>query len=128
MTYFLGFLQKLSDFHAGLLLDMDNSWFVHVQTNVRALDVAQTEVFAQLMRMDYANMYLFALSGAQRSDILDKILTYYRLHLPDFGEVKSFEVLRQLFAWNLHNPQKNVTFASSFGLVVQWIEYEFPKL
>ena len=98
MTYFLGFFPNLSDFHAGVLFDMENSSFVDVQTNVHTLDVAQTEVFAQLMRMDYANMYLFALSGAQRSDILDKILTYYRLHLPDFGEVKSFEVLRQLFA------------------------------
>lgn len=98
MTYFLGFFPNLSDFHADVLFDMENSSFVDVQTNVHTLDVAQTEVFAQLMRMDYANMYLFALSGAQRSDILDKILTYYRLHLPDFGEVKSFEVLRQLFA------------------------------
>ena len=98
MTYFLGYFPNLSDFHAGVLFDMENSSFVDVQTNVHTLDVAQTEVFAQLMRMDYANMYLFALSGAQRSDILDKILTYYRLHLPDFGEVKSFEVLRQLFA------------------------------
>ncbi len=98
MTYFLGFFPNLSDFHAGVLFDMENSSFVDVQTNVHTLDVAQTEVFAQLMRMDYANMYLFALSGAQRSDILDKILTYYRLHLPDFGEVKSFEVLPHLFA------------------------------
>lgn len=97
MTYFLGFFPNLSDFHADVLFDMENSSFVDVQTNVHTLDVAQTEVFAQLMRMDYANMYLFALSGAQRSDILDKILTYYRLHLPDFGEVKSFAVLRQLF-------------------------------
>ncbi len=97
-TYFLGFFPNLSDFHAGVCFDMGNSRFVDNAVNINTLNVEQTEVFAQLMRMDYENMHVFAMSGAQRSEILEKILTYYRLHLPAFGEVKSFEVLKQLFS------------------------------
>lgn len=50
------------------------------------------------MRMDYDNMQIFSLSRNQRNTILEHILTYYRLHLPEFGTVKSLDILQQLFA------------------------------
>jgi DNA repair protein RecO (recombination protein O) len=51
-----------------------------------------------LMRMDYASMHLFLLSRSQRSRILELLLTYYRIHLPDFPELRSTEVLHELFS------------------------------
>ena len=58
---------------------------------------AEAARIARLMRMDYATMRLFRLSREERARCLDVILTYYRLHLPDFPELKSVEVLRELF-------------------------------
>ena len=50
-----------------------------------------------LMRMDYATMHLFQLSRAQRHRIVEVLLMYYRLHLPDFPELRSLGVLHELF-------------------------------
>ena len=49
-----------------------------------------------LMRMDYPTMHLFRLSRTERGRILEILLLYYRLHLPDFPELRSVSVLREL--------------------------------
>ena len=51
-----------------------------------------------MMRMDYQNMHLFRMNHTDRNRCLDVILTYYRLHLPSFPELKSLSVLKELFA------------------------------
>lgn len=50
-----------------------------------------------MMRMDYQNMHLFRMSRTDRNRCLDVMLTYYRLHLPSFPELKSLPVLKELF-------------------------------
>ena len=51
----------------------------------------------QLMRMNYENMRIFHLSRDDRNRISDIILHYYRIHVPDMPELKSLQVLRELF-------------------------------
>lgn len=50
-----------------------------------------------LMRMNFANMHLFRLSRVERHRILELLLLYYRLHLPSFPELKSLEVLQEMY-------------------------------
>lgn len=50
-----------------------------------------------LMRMDFATMHLFRLSRAERNRLLEVIEQYYRLHLPDFPQLRSLPVLRELY-------------------------------
>ena len=50
-----------------------------------------------LMRMDYPTMHLFRLSRMERNRILELLLLYYRLHLPDFPELRSLSVLQELY-------------------------------
>ena len=50
-----------------------------------------------LLRMDFATMHLFRFTRAERNRCLEVMLTYYRLHVPDFPELKSLPVLQQLF-------------------------------
>ena len=49
-----------------------------------------------LMRMDYATMHLFHMTRAERNRCVEILLAYYRLHLPQFPELQSLDVLRQL--------------------------------
>jgi len=58
---------------------------------------AEARHISLLMRMDYPSMHLFRLSHAQRSRILELLLLFYRIQLPDFPELKSVAVLRDLF-------------------------------
>lgn len=50
-----------------------------------------------LMRMDFPTMYLFRLSRMERARVLEILLTYYRLHLPDFPELRSVSVLQEIY-------------------------------
>jgi DNA repair protein RecO (recombination protein O) len=42
-------------------------------------------------------MHLFRLSHHERNRLLEVAITYYRLHLPNFPDMKSLGVLRELF-------------------------------
>ena len=46
-------------------------------------------------RLNYSTMHLFRMTRQQRSRCVDVILAYYRLHVPDFPDMKTLEVLRQ---------------------------------
>ena len=51
----------------------------------------------QLMRMDFPTMHLFQLSHQDRNRITEVLLRYYRLHIPQFPELKSLSVLQELW-------------------------------
>ena len=49
------------------------------------------------MRLNYTNMGHMSLSRNQRNRCLDLILSYYRLHVASFPDLKSLDILRELF-------------------------------
>jgi DNA repair protein RecO (recombination protein O) len=51
-----------------------------------------------MMRMDYATMHLFQMSHTERNRLLEVALSYYRLHLPDFPDLKSLSILQELYS------------------------------
>lgn len=50
-----------------------------------------------LMRMTFENMHVFRMNRQERNRCTDVVLYYYRLHIPDFPQLKSLPVLRELF-------------------------------
>lgn len=56
----------------------------------------ESRLLPLLQRMNYPTMHLFRFSRLQRRRVLDVLTTYYRLHLPAFGELRSLDVLREL--------------------------------
>ncbi|RRD80036.1 DNA repair protein RecO [Alloprevotella sp. OH1205_COT-284] len=61
------------------------------------IEQREAAAFGQLMRMNFGTMRLFALTGEQRSRILELVLLYYRLHLPAMPDLKSLDVLKAVF-------------------------------
>ena len=43
-------------------------------------------------------MHLYSMSRLQRNHCVEVIVDYYRLHIPNFPELKSLPVLKTLFA------------------------------
>lgn len=70
----------------------------HQPPHAHFLRSAEAEVLPLLFRMDYPTMHLFRLSRQQRLRILHVLNEYYRLHVPNFPELKSLEVLQELYA------------------------------
>ena len=58
----------------------------------------EAQALPVLFRMDYPTLHLFRFSRQQRMRILQVLNEYYRLHVPNFPELKSLEVLQELYS------------------------------
>ncbi|MDR2139190.1 MAG: DNA repair protein RecO [Tannerella sp.] len=98
LVRYLGVYPNAESYRPGCYFDMVNGIFTGNPPEHRHyLDESESTVFYRLLRMNYANMTVYAFSRRERSRIICRILEYYRLHLPDFSEIKSFAVLQSLF-------------------------------
>ncbi len=98
LTRFVGFYPNLDDDSSKAYFDMRAGCFVtHVPVHPDFLVPAEAHEIRLLMRLNYTTMRLLSLSRSERNRIVDVILQYYRLHQPDFPEMKSLPVLQQLF-------------------------------
>lgn len=97
LTRFLGFSPKkgtLADV-VPPFFDMQEGQFV--QSGPRHpyyLEKQDTENFFVLTQMGLDGLKTFKVNNRQRRSLLDALLTYYQLHLPELGKIKSLEVLR----------------------------------
>ena len=98
LSRFLGFYPNLEDYGKNYLFDMLNGEFVPYQPMHRYfLDRYESEALSRLARITYENMHHFIFNRQDRINILNRMLEYYRLHLYDFPQIKSLEVLHELF-------------------------------
>ena len=98
LSRFLGFYPNLDDYQAGDCFDLRESVFCATPPlHHDVLLPAEADKLQLMMRMDFPTMHLFRLSHIERDRLLEVAVVYYRLHLPNFPELKSLAVLRQLF-------------------------------
>ena len=99
LSRFVGFFPNLDAFQPGACFDLRNATFTsRVPLHPDYLLPVEAAGINRLIRMDYENMHLFRLSRHERNQISDTVLRYYRIHVPDMPELKSFHVLRELFS------------------------------
>ena len=95
---FLGFYPNIEDYKEGVYFDMMNGIFsVSLPEHGYFLYPEEAKYLAMLMRMNYQNLHLFKLSRVERWRILERVVTYFRLHHSGMGHLKSLDVLRSLF-------------------------------
>ena len=98
LSRFLGFFPNLEDWCEGCVFDLRAGVFcMEIPMHNDILQAKEAERLCLLMRMDYPTMHLFRMSHADRQRMLEVALMYYRLHLPDFPELKSLEVLKGVY-------------------------------
>ncbi len=95
----LGFLPDVPGNVDGKLFDMRSGVLVDVQPGHNDyVDAEETVVLPLLLRLNFSNMSLLRINRHQRCRILELVLRYYRIHIPEFPELKSLDVMRELFA------------------------------
>lgn len=78
--------------------DMLNGIFVNaIPPHRHFLSHEESETFARLLRISFENMSLYSFSRHERVNIVNRIIEYYRLHLPEFPEIKSVSIMQSLF-------------------------------
>ena len=98
LSRFLGFFPNLDDDADGYYFDLRNSCFTPVRpVHQDVLEPEEASRIQILMRMNYETMHLYAMSRNERNRCIEVMMDYYRLHVPDFPELRSLAVLRELF-------------------------------
>lgn len=99
LSRFLGLYPNLDNYHRGDYFDLLNACFTSICPNRHPFFVDADESFriTRLMRMNYDTMHLFGMVRSERARCLSIISDYYRLHIPGFQELKSLDVLHELF-------------------------------
>ncbi len=98
VSLFVGFYPNLDGYRDGAWFDLrDGSFTMTCPSHPDYLNPEDSRRIRLLTRMNFDNMRLFRMSREDRNRCLDVIMTYYRLHVPGFPELRSLEVLRELF-------------------------------
>lgn len=100
LTLFIGFYPNVENYRRGDVFDLLNGCYssVALPAEGKVLEAGEARFTAPLLAMNFDTMHHFRFNHAQRSRILEVIITYYRLHIPGFPDLKSLAVLRDVFA------------------------------
>lgn len=99
LTRFLGFWPNVTDYKQGKVFDMREAALVErLPFHNQYLNTEESAFLPFLLRMDYVSMHLYRFDRQQRARVLDKLIDYYRIHIPEFPEMKSLDVLRTVFS------------------------------
>ena len=98
LTRFLGIYPNWEGARQGKYFDLMNGEFRdNIPLHTHYLKPEESSYLKYLSRINYANMYRFRFSRDDRNLIIDYLLDYYRLHLYNFPNLKSLDVLREMF-------------------------------
>ena len=101
LSRFLGFWPNLDNYAEGKGFDLREGMFVDsVPLHKDYVEADEAARIVPLMRMNYATMHLYRMNRKDRNRCVEWLLHFYRLHIPDFPELRSWLVLRELYASN----------------------------
>jgi DNA repair protein RecO (recombination protein O) len=95
---YLGVFPNIESYRENRYFDMQNGVFTDSPPlHKHYLNRGESLVFARLFRINFENMSFYDFSRHDRVNILNRIIAYYRLHLPEIPEIKSLPILQILF-------------------------------
>ena len=98
LTRFIGFYPNTDGAQDGAYFDLRGACFVpYAPLHPDFLEPDEARKIGLLMRVNYATMHLVKMSRTERNRCVELIVKYYRLHQPDFPELKSLPVLKEVF-------------------------------
>lgn len=98
LSYFFGFTPNFHTYEEGYYFDMINGEFVSRQPlHNKYISVGESFYLHKFSHITFQNMSLYKFNRKDRNRFVEYLLDYYRLHLHDFPELKTLEVLQQLF-------------------------------
>lgn len=98
LAQFIGFGPNTEGYSEGDVFDLRACAFSStVPVHSDYIAAGEAAVISTVTRINYATMHLFHFTRAERNRLVDMLVRYYCIHLPDFAPLKSLPVLRELF-------------------------------
>ena len=97
LSKYLGFYPSVPDSGRAIYFNMESGRFEENPYHDQFLNTELSTKLTELMTVSYLERDLVKLNGEQRSELLDKMIQYYQLHLPGMGRISSKKVLEGVF-------------------------------
>lgn len=98
LSLFLGVYPNYEDYHIGDYFDLLNASFTSSKPfHSSFLSSAESAAILNLMRMNYDTMHVFKFSRQDRNRILTILNEFYKIHIPNFPDLKTIAILKELF-------------------------------
>ncbi len=97
LTRYLGFEPNRDEEHFRYF-DLMNGVFLQekpLHTHYILPDISTD--FAAILQLDYRSMHQLGFTRERRGKLLESLIEYYKLHIPDFHGLNSIEILHSLF-------------------------------
>jgi len=99
LTRHLGFYPKTESVEnlPGLIFDMQEGQFsMHVPFHPYFVEKDTAQNLWLLLQSSLDTLKAFKISNQERRKLLDMLIAYFQLHLPELGNIKSLEILRMM--------------------------------
>lgn len=98
LSRFLGIYPNLENCHSPFFDLVAGEYCDRQPAHTHFLRNEEARILPLLFRMDYGTMHVYRFNRQQRQRCLEVLLDYYRIHIPQFPQLKSLEVLAELFS------------------------------
>lgn len=99
LSKFLGFYPNLENYKDNCCFDLRNGCFSETTPlHSDFLNIKESQKIQLIIRMNYETMHLYTMSRFDRNRCIEVILNYYRIHIPDFPDMKSLDILKEVFS------------------------------
>ena len=95
LSRFLGFAPNISTFNQGIIFDLEEGTFRHDNAgSTYFIDSDLSEMFHRLCLSTCFDDIALGFTNSQRRQLLEAVISYYKLHVSGFNEMKSCEILK----------------------------------
>lgn len=112
LLHISGIMPMLENYQPGMIFDMQTGEYrfpelqfgiISANRNQKlhgqmVLNEQESQFLTKLARINYRNMTKFRFNRVQRSEVLDRLLQFFSLHLPIGSNLKSLDVLKEIFS------------------------------
>lgn len=99
LTRFLGFYPDKTSASSSEFFDLQSGAYCkHQPSHSYILQGTHTELWSALLESSFENLSRIEMTGSQRKFLLEKLLDYYRLHIDNFGEIRSHKILEEVLS------------------------------
>ncbi len=98
LSRYLGFFPEGRYSIATPFFDLQEGRFVDKRpVHIYYLEASLSWLFSELIRAEYTNIQQLKIDKQQRKQLIDALIKFYQLHISSFGEIKSHQVLEQVY-------------------------------
>lgn len=95
LSHYLGFSPNLSGYKPGFVFDLEEGCFRHDGSGITyIIDNQLSATFYKLCKCSIFDDYCLNLTNTERRQLLDVVITYYKMHIGGFNDMKSTDILK----------------------------------